>query len=81
MENELASFGFEEKRLALEALGVTVIANGRDWRIDARIPHVVEAETISSNSSRRTCVPTTPRRPPASAAAGRGSKCVDGYEA
>lgn len=72
VENELAVFGFDEKRLALEALGVTVIANGRDWRMDARIPHVVEAETISSNSSSLTSNPTPPRRPPAGA--GRGGR-------
>ena len=49
VENELAVFEFDEKRLALTALGVTVIANGREWRMNARIPHVVETETISSN--------------------------------
>ncbi|HJQ32936.1 MAG TPA: recombinase family protein [Pyrinomonadaceae bacterium] len=47
VENELAGFEFDEQRLALEALGVTVIANGREWRMNARIPSVVEAETIS----------------------------------
>ena len=29
----LETFGFDEKRLALEALDVTVVANGRQWRI------------------------------------------------
>ena len=31
-------FGFDEKRLALEALDVTVVANGRQWRIRGSIP-------------------------------------------
>lgn len=51
VENELAGFEFDEKRLALDALGVTVIANGREWRMTARIPNVIEAESISPNSS------------------------------
>jgi hypothetical protein len=62
VEKELATFEFDEQRLALEALGVTVIANGREWRMNARIPRVVEAETISSNCLRKTSAPATPRR-------------------
>jgi hypothetical protein len=31
---------------AIEALGMTVIANGREWRLNARTPNVVEAETV-----------------------------------
>lgn len=53
VEEELATFEFDEQRLAIEALGAVVIANGREWRIDANIPFVVEAETISSNSLRK----------------------------
>lgn len=38
VRQNLATFGFEEKRLALEALAVRVTVNGRDWRIDGAIP-------------------------------------------
>lgn len=63
VEEELATFGFAEQRLALDALGVVVRANGREWRMNARIPDVVEAETISSNSSQNTYTLTPARRP------------------
>jgi site-specific DNA recombinase len=39
----LEAFGFAEKRLALEALGVKVHASGRDWRIECNIP--ISADT------------------------------------
>jgi site-specific DNA recombinase len=78
VENELAVFNFDEKRLALEALGVTVIANGREWRMSARIPSVVEAETISSNSSRRTSALTLAYHPPDNAAQSAGVRWL-GY--
>ncbi len=65
VEQELATFEFDDQRLALEALGVTVITNGREWRINARIPHVVEAETNSSN-----CSPTEHLHPDAGLSSG-----------
>jgi len=34
----LESFGFEEKRLALEALGIRVTGNGRAWQLEGSIP-------------------------------------------
>jgi site-specific DNA recombinase len=34
----LTTFGFNEKRLALEALGAKVIGSGREWRLDFHIP-------------------------------------------
>lgn len=34
----LAEFGFAEKRLALEALGVKIRGNGREWQMDVSIP-------------------------------------------
>jgi len=34
----LESFGFDEQRLALEALGIRVTANGREWQLDGSIP-------------------------------------------
>jgi site-specific DNA recombinase len=43
----LESFGFEEKRLALEALGVRVYANGRDWRLECNIPIPGDVNTTS----------------------------------
>jgi site-specific DNA recombinase len=36
--SNLQRFDFEEKRLALEALGVTVYADGREWRLEVSIP-------------------------------------------
>jgi site-specific DNA recombinase len=41
--SNLKAFDFEEKRLALEALGVTVYADGRDWRIECGIPVGIDA--------------------------------------
>jgi site-specific DNA recombinase len=38
VSQNLHSFGFEERRLALEALGVQVSAAGRDWKFECRIP-------------------------------------------
>jgi hypothetical protein len=34
----LQTFGFTEKRLALEALGVVVRVDGRDWSLECTIP-------------------------------------------
>lgn len=50
----LTDFDFKAKRLALEALGVQVIASGKDWKIIAKIPlnKVAQVKTVSSNSSR-----------------------------
>lgn len=73
VESELDNFEFAEQRLAVEALGVTVTANGREWRMDARIPRVVEAEASSSNSLPSGCAPT-PRRRPRCAAGGAGAR-------
>jgi hypothetical protein len=61
VEHELASFGFDEQRLAIEALGIMVYANGREWRMNVRLPHVVESTTICSNCLQKTCART--RRP------------------
>jgi hypothetical protein len=44
VEYELTTFGFDEQQLALEALGGEVTANGREWRMTARIPKLVEVE-------------------------------------
>lgn len=38
VERELATFGFAEKRLALEALGAEVRASGREWSLVANLP-------------------------------------------
>ena len=70
VENELATFGFDEQRLAVEALGVTVRANGREWHMNVRIPHVVEPETISSDCLRTTYRITLAYHPAQEAAAG-----------
>lgn len=39
VRKHLAVFGFDEKRLALEALNVKVSGNGRDWRVDVSLPN------------------------------------------
>jgi hypothetical protein len=36
--SNLQRFDFAEKRLTLEALGVTVYADGREWRLEVSIP-------------------------------------------
>jgi hypothetical protein len=46
----LESFGFQEKRLALEALGVRVHASGRDWRLEAAIPLSSDAVVVTTSS-------------------------------
>jgi site-specific DNA recombinase len=38
VSNNLEIFGFQEKRLALEALQVRVVANGRDWSLSGSFP-------------------------------------------
>ena len=38
VRQNLDAFDFDEKRLALEALGVRVTVDGRQWRLDGRIP-------------------------------------------
>jgi site-specific DNA recombinase len=46
----LEAFGFEEKRLALEALDITVVANGRQWRLKGSIPVEDHAGILSTMS-------------------------------
>jgi hypothetical protein len=46
----LETFDFAEKRLALEALAVTLIANGRDWRLNGSIPGDEQAGVLSQAS-------------------------------
>ncbi len=46
----LDRFGFADQRLALEALGITVQANGREWTLTGRIPLDPEAGVLT-----RTC--------------------------
>ncbi len=38
VRQNLGTFTFEEKRLALEALGIRVTVNGRQWRLEGSIP-------------------------------------------
>ena len=52
VELELANFGFAEQRLALEALGAAVRANGANWRLDMHLPGYVEPLTVYSNCLR-----------------------------
>ncbi len=42
------TLGFEEKRVALKALEITVIGNGREWHIQRRIP--IESGVVSTTS-------------------------------
>ena len=64
VERELATFGFAEQRLAIEALGVVVRANGREWRMNVRLPHVVESTTVSLNCLRNLIRVTLAYHPP-----------------
>ena len=47
---ELDTLDLAEKRLALEALAVTVIANGRDWRLNGSIPGDAQPGMLSQVS-------------------------------
>jgi site-specific DNA recombinase len=52
VRRNLSTFSFDDKRLALAALGITVVANGRDWRLVGTLPgQVVEMKSASSNCS------------------------------
>jgi hypothetical protein len=46
--SNLKVFDFAEKRLALEALGVTVYADGRDWRLECGIPLGADAGVMQT---------------------------------
>jgi site-specific DNA recombinase len=46
----LESFDFAKKRLTLEALDVTIIANGRTWRITGSIPDEEQSGVLSQAS-------------------------------
>ncbi len=52
----LTGFDFNKKRLALEALGVQVLASGKDWKVNAKLPlnRVVQMKTVSSSCLKRT---------------------------
>jgi site-specific DNA recombinase len=47
----MTTFDFDEKRLALEALNITAIANGRTWRLTGSIPLEEQAGTVSQTSA------------------------------
>ena len=42
------SFSFDERRLALEALGARIVANGREWQLEAGIPLDMDAGTLDN---------------------------------
>lgn len=44
----LDTFGFEEKRLALHALGVRVIADGKRWEIQGTVPMTGDAGVLNN---------------------------------
>jgi hypothetical protein len=46
----LERFDFDGKRLALEALDIRVVANGRDWQLDGGIPSDEAAGIVSQTS-------------------------------
>ena len=62
VRKRLAVFAFAEKRLALEALGVKIYGNGRDWRLDGSLPNVGFPYTTFCSSVRpapaRRCSPS-----------------------
>jgi site-specific DNA recombinase len=49
----LASFGFEEKRLALEALSVRVNGSGRNWQLNVSLPDSCEVSQSYCSLVRR----------------------------
>jgi site-specific DNA recombinase len=50
--NNLDSFGFDEKRLAMEALNVRVVGNSRDFRVNISLPLMFEKkEELRTNHS------------------------------
>ena len=48
----LATFDHQEKRRMLEVLAITVVANGRDWRVSGSIPRNEQAGRLSQSSGR-----------------------------
>lgn len=47
----LDSFGFDEKRLAMEALNVRVVGNGKDFRVNISLPVMFEKQELRTNHS------------------------------
>jgi site-specific DNA recombinase len=47
----LDSFSFDDKRLALEAMGVRVVANGREWELHGSIPTADEGGVMYQTSA------------------------------
>jgi hypothetical protein len=59
----LSTFDFDDKRLALAALGVEIAADGRNWQLVGSLPgQAVEAKSASSNCLRNTCTLTLGHR-------------------
>jgi site-specific DNA recombinase len=55
----LETFGIEEKRLALKALGITVKANGRDWRLDGEVSLADVSQQSSQSAGIKYAAPVT----------------------
>jgi hypothetical protein len=50
----------KEKRQALEVLAITVVAEGRDWRVSSSIPRNAQAGILSQSFGAGTARPETP---------------------
>jgi len=61
VSRNLATFGFEEKRLALDALGITVYANGREWHVVGEV--LLDASTGESGTASTRCARPPPPLP------------------
>jgi site-specific DNA recombinase len=46
----LDAFGWDDKRLALEAVGARVTVNGRQWKLDGRVPELTKEGVASTVS-------------------------------
>lgn len=62
VRDHLGRFGFDEKRLALEALDVRVFADGREWRVDVSFPLDADVSSNAGNSSQSFCWSVRPVR-------------------
>ena len=51
VSQKLSDFGFDEKRLTLEALNVKIEGNGKEFRLDISYPSILEKQVNETNHS------------------------------
>lgn len=49
VSQNLAEFGFDEKRLTLESLNVKIQGNGKEFRLDVSMPQILEKQVNETN--------------------------------